>query len=176
LIITPQAFPTIHEKLYHYMMEITEEYKKDIPLTETKIYSALLDMFALIGRNHTEQVSLLDSEYIKQKKYTEKFIFICSYISSHCTEDLSLEEVASLVGFSKYHFARLFKQFANISFYKYVNKKRIATAETLLINPHITITEVALRSGFSSPSAFIRMFKIVKSCTPTEFRRMYIDS
>ena len=133
-------------------------------------------MFALIGRNHTEQVSLLDSDNIKQKKYTEKFIFICNYISCHCTEDLSLEEVASLVGFSKYHFARLFKQFANISFYKYVNKKRIATAETLLINPQLSITEVALRSGFSSPSAFIRMFKIVKSCTPTEFRRMYNDS
>lgn len=172
-LITPKTFPTIHDRLYHSILEIMDEYKQDLLLAETKIYSMLLEMFALIGRNHSEQVSFPDMANIRQKKYTEKFIFICSYISSHCTEDLTLEEVASLVGFSKYHFARLFKQFANMSFYKYVNKKRIATAETLLINHQLSITEVALRSGFSSPSAFIRMFKIIKSCTPTEFRQMY---
>ncbi|WP_077610868.1 helix-turn-helix transcriptional regulator [Clostridium sp. Marseille-P2415] len=175
-IITPETFPAIHDKLYHCMLEIMEEYKKDLPLTETKIYSMLLEMFALIGRNHTENVHLLDAANIRQKKYTEKFIFICNYISSHCTEELTLEEVASLAGFSKYHFTRLFKQFTNVSFYKYVNKKRIAIAETLLINPQLSITEVALRSGFSSQSAFIRMFKIIKSCTPTEFRQMYTQS
>ncbi len=175
-IITPETFPAIHGKLYDCILEIVEEYKKDLPLAETKIYSRLLEMFALIGRNHTENVRLLDSANIRKKKYAEKFIFICNYICTHCTEELTLEEVASLAGFSKYHFTRLFKQFTNISFYKYVNKKRIATAETLLIDPQLSITEVALRSGFSSPSAFIRMFKIIKSCTPTEFRQMYIHS
>ncbi|WP_124067445.1 helix-turn-helix domain-containing protein [Clostridium sp. E02] len=175
-IITPESFPVIHEQFNHSMLDILKEYNKDLPLTETMIYSKLLEIFALIGRNHTERASSMDSTNINQKKYAEKFIYICNYISSHCTEELTLEEVASLVGFSKYHFARLFKQFANISFYKYVNKKRIATAETLLINHQLSITEVAMRSGFSSPSAFIRMFKIMKSCTPTEFRKMYIDS
>lgn len=175
-IITPESFPVIHEQFNHSMLDILKEYNKDLPLTETKIYSKLLEIFALIGRNHTERASSMDSTNMNQKKYAEKFIYICNYISSHCTEELTLEEVASLVGFSKYHFARLFKQFANISFYKYVNKKRIATAETLLINHQLSITEVAMRSGFSSPSAFIRMFKIMKSCTPTEFRKMYIDS
>jgi len=174
-LVTPELYPSIHDRLHQYMLEIFEEYRKDMPLTETKIYSRLLEMFALIGRNHTQQVSSLDIGNIQQKKYAEKFIYICNYISSHCTEELTLEEVASLLGFSKYHFSRLFKQFANISFYKYVNKKRIAVAETLLINPQLSVTEVALRSGFSSPSAFIRMFKIIKSCTPTEFRQMYIQ-
>lgn len=88
-VITPEYFPVIHEKLYHYMLEIMEEYKKDLPLTETKIYSRILEMFALIGRNHTEHVSLINVSNIRQKKYAEKFIFICNYISSHCTEDLS---------------------------------------------------------------------------------------
>lgn len=175
-LITPESFPMMHEQFNHSMLDILKEYNKDLPLTETKIYSKLLEIFALIGRNHTERAGSMDSTNMYQKKYAEKFIYICNYISSHCTEELTLEEVASLVGFSKYHFARLFKQFANISFYKYVNKKRIATAETLLINHQLSITEVAMRSGFSSPSAFIRMFKIMKSCTPTEFRKMYIDS
>ncbi len=54
-----------------------------------------------------------------------------------------------------------------------MNKKRIEHAEKLLVDPELSITEVALQSGFSSLSAFIRMFKLIKDCTPTEFRSLY---
>ena len=37
----------------------------------------------------------------------------------------------------------------------------------------LSVTDVALASGFTSMSAFIRMFKIMKGCTPSEFRKMY---
>ena len=78
-----------------------------------------------------------------------------------------------LSGFSKFYFSRLFKQFTNVSFYKYVNQKRIEKAAKMLTEPNISITNVALSCGFESLSSFIRMFKIVKGCTPTEFRNMY---
>ncbi len=78
-----------------------------------------------------------------------------------------------LSGFSKFYFSRLFKQFTNVSFYKYVNQKRIEKAAEMLTEPNISITNVALSCGFESLSSFIRMFKIVKGCTPTEFRNMY---
>ncbi len=81
--------------------------------------------------------------------------------------------ILPLAGFSKYHFTRLFKNFTGTSFYKYLNKKRIEHAEKLLVDPELSITEVALQSGFSSLSAFIRMFKLIKDCTPTEFRNLY---
>ena len=78
-----------------------------------------------------------------------------------------------LSGFSKFYFSRLFKQFTNVSFYKYVNQKRIEKAAKMLTEPNISIANVALSCGFESLSSFIRMFKIVKGCTPTEFRNMY---
>lgn len=78
-----------------------------------------------------------------------------------------------LSGFSKFYFSRLFKQFTDVSFYKYVNQKRIEKAAEMLTEPNISITNVALSCGFESLSSFIRMFKIVKGCTPTEFRNMY---
>lgn len=78
-----------------------------------------------------------------------------------------------LSSFSKFYFSRLFKQFTDVSFYKYVNQKRIEKAAKMLTEPNISITNVALSCGFESLSSFIRMFKIVKGCTPTEFRNMY---
>jgi len=173
LVITPETLPSIHDKLYALMLEIRDEYFTDSALTEASIYARLLEIFVLIGRNHTQNFETFESSTAKQKEYTEKFLSICGYINDHCTEDLTLDYVSGLAGFSKYHFTRLFKQFTNVSFYKYVNQKRIAYAEILLIDPQMSITEVALHSGFSSPSAFIRMFKMLKSCTPTEFRHMY---
>ena len=55
----------------------------------------------------------------------------------------------------------------------YVNQKRIAKAESMLVEPQYSVTEVASNCGFSSLSSFIRMFKIVKGCTPSDFRSMY---
>jgi araC-type DNA-binding domain-containing proteins len=71
-----------------------------------------------------------------------------------------------LSGFSKFYFSRLFKQFTNVSFYKYVNQKRIEKAAEMLTEPNISITNVALSCGFESLSSFIRMFKIVKGLYP----------
>lgn len=171
-VFTPENSPAIHTELQQILLNIRDEYASDTLLSEAAIYAKLIDMFVLIGRNHTANNEIFDVQLGKQKEYTEKFMYICKYIDSHCTEELSIEEVAALVGFSKYHFSRLFKQFTNTSFYKYLSQKRISYAENLLITSDITITDVASSSGFPSVSAFIRMFKIIKGYTPTEFRNM----
>ena len=51
--------------------------------------------------------------------------------------------------------------------------KRIDYAKTLLLDPDLPVIDVALQCGFSSLSAFLRMFKQLNKCTPTEFRNMY---
>lgn len=173
IVITPEDYPDIHSSIQTLLMNIKEEYLNKAPLAEVFVYSKVLEIFVLIGRNYTENTQRFDVTNNKQREYTAKFMYICDYISAHCTEDLTLDFVADLAGFSKYHFTRLFKQFTNVSFYKYLNQKRIATAEKLLANPEYTITDIALNSGFSSLSSFIRMFKLMKNCTPTEFRSMY---
>ena len=82
-------------------------------------------------------------------------------------------EIAGMTGFSKFHFSRLFKEFTGTSFYKYLNVRRISHAERLLLDPQLNVTDAAVLSGFNSISAFMRMFKIIKGCTPTEFRNLY---
>ena len=173
LHLTEENSPSIYPSIKSTILSIYDEYLNDAPLSESAVYMLLIQMLILIGRNHTQHNELSLNNDSKQKEYTEKFLFICDYINIHCTEDLSLDDVAAVAGFSKYHFTRLFKQFTNISFYRYLNQKRIAVSETLLIDPNISVTEAALRSGFNSLSAFIRMFKIIKDCTPTEFCNMY---
>ncbi len=172
-VVTPKAYPTIHPLIRDLMIEIKEEYLQDTPFCVLSIYSKLLNMLTLLGQNTAEKSISFSVTENKQKEYLEKFMYICEYISAHCTEDLSLDFVAKLAGFSKFHFSRLFKQFTNVSFYRFLNEKRISFAENLLIDLDNSVTDVAIQSGFSNLSSFIRMFKQIKNCTPTDFRNMY---
>ena len=177
ILITPESFPQIYARVHRMMLEIKNAYFSDAPFTETTIYARFLEILVLVGRSHAENTQQrFDARNAKQKEYMDKFLAICHYINEHFTENLTLEEVASLAGFSKYHFTRLFRQYADTSFYKYLNQRRIDHAKTLLLDPGLSVIEVALASGFSSLSAFLRMFKLLNHCTPTEYRSMYRDS
>jgi len=175
LLITPQSAPEIYSSVRSLLLSTTKEYSSDSPFSEAVIYSYLISMLVLIGRNYTDNVVNFDATPDKRQEYTEKFIVICDFISDHCTENLSLEEISEKAGFSKYHFSRLFKQFSGQTFYQYVSQKRIEHAQTLLSSRDMSITDVALESGFDSQSAFIRMFKLHKGMTPTQYRKMYVN-
>ena len=173
IVITPEDFPDIHGDIVRIMKDIYDEYFGNAPLKNISITSKFLNMLVEVGRSYTASPDrFVGIKPTKQQEYTEKFMSICNYLNQHCTEDLTLEEVADMAGFSKYHFSRLFKEFAGMSFYKYLNTRRIAYAENLLLDPELNVTEVAIRSGFNSISAFMRMFKIVRNCTPTQFRNL----
>ena len=176
VLITPEGSPNIYEKVRDLLLEIADEYNGNAPLSEAVIYSKFLNMLVLMGRDYTDNLVDFEVTSYKKQEYTEKFITICDYISAHCTEDLNLDQLSELAGFSKYHFSRLFKQFSGQSFYSYVSQKRIEHAQMLLASGNKSITEVAIDSGFESMSAFIRMFKKQKGMTPTRFRKMHSNS
>lgn len=173
--VTKEGFPDIHDRLTALMLRIRDEYQQNNLFAGAAIYSLLLEICVLLGRSHVADDEESEASTGKQKEYTAKFMYISNYIKEHCTEEITLDDAAALAGFSKYHFTRLFKNFTGTSFYKYLNIKRIEYAEQLLIDPELSVTEIALQSGFSSLSAFIRMFKLIKDCTPTEFRNLYED-
>ena len=173
IVITPEDFPQIHPEVVRLMKDIYDEYFGNAPLKNVAIVQKFLNMLVMIGRSYTANPDRFAGiRPTKQQEYTEKFMSMCTYLTQHCTEDLTLDEMADMAGFSKYHFSRLFKEFAGMSFYKYLNTRRIAYSEKLLLDPDINVTEVAIRSGFNSISAFMRMFKIVRGCTPTQFRNL----
>lgn len=159
------------EVLRDYMLEIESEYFGKAQYHEARIYSLLISFFVDLGRETSSQERQFGNFTTnKQHEYVQKFMNVCNYINEHCTEDVTVDELADIAGFSKFHFARLFKQFTNVSYYDYLTRKRIEHAETLLITPDVSITEVAMQSGFNSLSTFNRVFKNLKNCTPSEYK------
>ncbi len=166
------------EEVYNYskktMFRIYEEYFKKSELSELKIYISLLSLLTKIRENQLSQhKNTLNCTPEKLVEYDTRFGTVLKYIEKNYMYDITLDKLADIAGYSKYHFSRIFKQYNEMSYIQYINKIRTNAAQTLLLDPDISITEVAMRSGFSSITSFNRAFKEVKHCTPTEFKKFY---
>lgn len=171
-LITPETMPEIYENERDLLLQAAEEYANGGDFAEPSILALLIQFFVLLARNSNETLpaSLPAMQPNKQREYIEKFNLVFEYIEHHYMEDITLESTAAQIGFSKFHFSRLFRQFTDTSFYDYLCARRIKAAEILLLDPNLPITEIALQSGFASISTFNRVFKKFKECTPTEFK------
>jgi len=156
------------------LLELKDEYFSSSVLKEASAYALLIRFFILIGRNVINGEHRANpSKGRRHHRNLDAFLRVCNYMNEHCTEDIQVDDLSKLAGFSKFHFTRLFRQFIGISYYDYLNQHRIMHAEKLLIDPNISVTEVAMRSGFGSLATFHRAFKTYKKCTPTQYKQLH---
>lgn len=175
--ITPDTASNIHNELKLLVLKIRETYISKNSFMDITIYSLLLEILSIIGNNYTaSSVVTTDTGCSKYKAMADTIVKSCEYINEHFNDDINLDTLAKLTGFSKYYFERQFKLYTGVSFYKYLSQKRILEASQMLISSGYSITEISYRCGFSNVSTFIRMFKSVNGYSPKEFRRMYISS
>lgn len=166
--------PEIYQEIYASFMNMVDIYFSNDIFWEINLYSILLHCLSLIGKDHffsTNSGTDIINNY-KHREHYEKFVNLLNYIDANYHEDLTLENVANYIGFSKYHFSRLFKQHTNTTFYDYLSHKRIQAAQSLL-TMDIPITDIAFQTGFNNLTTFCRCFKKITNCSPSEYRNKF---
>lgn len=104
--------------------------------------------------------------------YVRRIERVIEYVCSHLEEDLSVERLSAVAGFSKFHFHRQFSTFTGLSVAQFVRLVRLKRAAyQLAFDPSRSIIDIAMTAGFSAPESFSRAFKDVQGQTPSEFRR-----
>ena len=93
------------------------------------------------------------------------------YIREHLSEPLSLEALAQQVGFSPFHFARVFRQALLVSPHQFVLRQRLERARQLLEQTDLPLVQVAGACGFAHQSHLTQVFKEQVGCTPRAYRR-----
>jgi len=83
---------------------------------------------------------------------------------------VALRVVAQDVHMSYFHFSRAFKQSMGMTATNYIAERRIERAKKMLEETELPISEIALRSGFSSQSHFTTAFRRLAGATPKAFR------
>lgn len=96
---------------------------------------------------------------------------VVDYIQANLSEDLSLKQLSEIACYSKFHFNRIFSAYMGESIYQYIKRLRLEkSAELLLANSKVSITDVALMCGFENSSSFAKSFKNHFKMTATEWR------
>ena len=171
-LCTPSNHADIYAGTYNTLMQMTEIYFSHNLFWETSIYALLLNVLLTVGRchlfGHADDASPAAT---KQQEYYGIFANLLNFIDAHYADNLTLEQAASYSGFSKYHFARLFKQHTQMTYHNYLCHKRIQAAQFLLTkHAELTITDIAFRVGFNNLVTFCRCFTKYVNCSPTEYR------
>ena len=176
ILINGDKCPTIYQEQCELISEICKDYFGDDNLRDTAIYAKLLTFFLNYVR--FADLNLAISGYsannrAKKLELQKCFTMVYDYIDKHITDDLALETVADIAGYSKYHFTRLFKEYSGYSFYDYVRNQKINHAAELLLDPELSIIDIAMQAGFANLTTFNRTFKVIKGCTPTHYRKLF---
>jgi AraC family transcriptional regulator len=93
------------------------------------------------------------------------------YIAAHFAQNLSLQELANLVGLNPHYFCRLFKASLGMTPHQYLLKSRVDQAAQLLLQAELPIAEVAQKVGFYDQSRFTQVFRRWMGVTPKHYRQ-----
>ena len=93
------------------------------------------------------------------------------YLNDHYAENVTVEHLAGISGYSVAQFRRLFHSLVGMAPSEYVTSVRINAAKTLLRTTGKHIIDIAAETGFFDHSHFIRTFKRKTGLTPAQYRQ-----
>ncbi|TYP78126.1 helix-turn-helix domain-containing protein [Paenibacillus methanolicus] len=102
----------------------------------------------------------------------QKMTTVLAYIDAHLADNLTVEELASLLHFHPNYFSRVFKRTTGLSPIQYVNRKRMDKARHQLAFTGISVSNIAFSLGME-PTYFSRMFKEHTGLAPSEYRESF---
>lgn len=119
-------------------------------------------LYAVIWE-YTEQVTFTDVVG-KNNGLLDRII---AYVHENYEDDISLQTMAEALGYERHYLSRYFHNFISMHFSQYVNWFRVDMATELLRYTDMSITEIALKSGFQSIRSFNRVYLQLTGTTPT---------
>jgi len=104
-----------------------------------------------------------------QDYHTQQVVQVQEYICQNLDKRLSLNEVASVFGFSPNYLSQLFAQWGESGFVEFVTAARVNAAKDLMATTDLKIYEISERVGFESAFYFSKVFKKVEGITPKAY-------
>ncbi|MBE5863112.1 MAG: helix-turn-helix transcriptional regulator [Lachnospiraceae bacterium] len=166
----------LSEYMHAKLRQIVEVRKSQAPFHGVEELICIYELFMQFGR-HLQNTLLPNDPTLLQgnNRTIDKINIACRYIAENCDKDLTLDSIADQVGFSSCYFSRVFKQTIQCNFVEYLTLQRLKRAQNLLADTDNAITTIAMESGFKSISTFNRVFQKYKGCSPSEFKKHYLQ-
>ena len=148
-------------------------YELTVETAATRLYVETASL-ALAGRlvqkyndSWTRRVQKQSASYLDSVRLRRVFDFI----EANITNEITLDDLARVAGYSPYHFARKFTVTVGVAPHRYVSQIRLEIAMAELAAGKLPLAQIALNAHFSSQATFTRAFHRAAGMTPLEYRR-----
>lgn len=116
------------------------------------------------------ELKLLNAEYMSRINKT------LDYIELNIEKPITLEELAAVANFSRFHFTRIFHSMIGETPFQFILHRRLEKAASFIISDKkASITEIAFRSGFADISVFSRNFRNYFNVPASRYRESKIQ-
>jgi len=114
---------------------------------------------------------LLQHEQMQpQSRGMRRLLPLLDYIDDHITEQMTLPELAEVIGVTPQHLCRTFKEALSMRPFEYITRRRIQISKRYLSDRSIKIATVGQMVGIRDVSYYCYNFKRLEGITPNEFR------
>lgn len=127
----------------------------------TRAYGELILSFLLEAANAEENQHHTD---VRVKK-------AAAYLMAHLTENVTVNEMAAMVGLTPVYFSSLFKRHTGETVKQYQIRMRLNHAEKMLRSGQCNVSEAAQGSGFCDVYYFSRLFTQYKGIQPSQVKK-----
>lgn len=100
----------------------------------------------------------------------ERFNAALAYIEMNLDNEIDNKEISKIALCSPYQFQSLFAAMSGITLAEYIRSRRLDRAAFDLQNTNERISEIALKYGYDSPTAFNRAFQKMHGMPPSKVR------
>lgn len=156
------------ERFMELIRELYEVYSRKACGYDMQMKSIFYQIMYLLVKDY--RLIEVDEVFVRKNKNLNKLSAITSYMKENYTGDLMLEEVAKVFDYSPNYLSRMFQKYAGITFKSYVQSIRLDYAVKDLDDGRYSITEVALKNGFSGSKALARAFRKKYGMLPSDYR------
>ena len=173
-VIKKEAHPRLTGKLQSQVKKMSDVFFDSKKNNETRCAMHLMEFMLILDEHHNEIKG--DIECDSGKSIPENtlwnIISVTDYIKDNLTaDDLSQTAMAERAGISKDYFSRVFKEVTGVGYSKWLNIVRVEKAISLLPEDGLSLTEIAMLSGFKSIPSFNRVFAEYENTSPSAYRK-----
>ena len=124
----------------------------------------LIDLFGILARHTDPDRSDEDHDRFRESSLQD----LIRWTNEHYARKITIDEVAKMTGYSKYHFCSRFKSLTGMTYLNYLNSVRVRRA-CMLLQQGESVQSVCRAAGFENVSYFIQVFKKVQRMTPHQY-------
>ncbi|MEV4625771.1 helix-turn-helix transcriptional regulator [Micromonospora sp. NPDC049523] len=88
------------------------------------------------------------------------------------SEPLTIDDMARVAMFSKFHFSRMFQRATGLSPGRFLSALRLQRAKQLLVSTSLNVADISMRVGYTSVGTFSSRFSRSVGLSPTTYRRL----